>query len=114
MYEAGLRLFQCLRQRQPHLYAFNRDAIVADVLGDPLRMCNATSCRHQVNGARLDALSYAETIPMHHRTGKKIGYCGEPDMRMGTDIAFCGPCFEGRGTHVVEKDEGADALPLRR
>ncbi|MNT34225.1 hypothetical protein D3C72_1701920 [compost metagenome] len=98
-----------LGQRGPQLQAVRAVRLVHQVLGSALGMDNALPGRHQVDGARLDALHRAQAVAVVHGAFKQIGHRGQADVRMRAHVVV------RTGRHVdraemVEENERAHGL----
>src|SRR5690606_4041003 len=107
MAEGGGHLLMLFRKRDPELQPVEAAAGPAALRAAPLRMDDATACRHQIDVTGINLLHRAKAVAMQDGAFKEIGHGGEADMRMRQDIQPLPRLEDGRA-HVIEKDEGAD------
>ena len=76
-------------------------------------MHDAAPGRHPVDRAGVDALDDAGRIAVHHRALEQVGHGREADVRVRADVVVVAR-LRGDRTEVVEEQERADRLALRR
>src|SRR5205807_9508456 len=73
----------------------------------PLRMGDATPCRHPIDLAGLDRLMGPETVPMDEFSLQQISHCRQSDVRVWPNVDTLARRQYQR-THMVQKDERPD------
>src|SRR5580658_227379 len=80
--------------------------------GRALRMHDAASGAHPIDGAGFDALHRTQAVSMHHRTFEQIRDRGEADMRMRPNVDVHAR-FDIERPEVVEEYERAYRAPCQ-
>jgi hypothetical protein len=102
-----------LGQRDPGLDPEERHRVALGLVIGALGMGDAVAGHHPVDRAGLDPGIGAEAVAVVHPAAEQVADGGQPDMRVRTHIHAARGQELGRA-HLVEEDEGADHLPLRR
>lgn len=113
MLKSGVMVLDLIRQGNPGLDAEQRSGLAAHFLTGAFGVGDTVAGDHPVHLTRIDHLVGARAVAVVEFSLVEIGDGRQPDMGMGPHVDTATGEELGR-PHLIEEDEGADHLAVRR